>query len=104
MRKFAYIFLVAILALTSCDTFNKVYKSNDIDYKYEAAKSYYLNGDYMKASQLLETMITMLKGGDKAEALREWLITGCDVVYVSQKHHWSESALYAARRRFYNAW
>ena len=67
MNKFAYILLSAMLLLTSCDTFNKVYKSNDIDYKYEAAKSYYLNGDYMKASQLLETMITMLKGGDKAE-------------------------------------
>ena len=67
MRKFAYIFLIAVLALTSCDTFNKVYKSSDINYKYEAAKAYYLEGRYSKAAQLLETMVTMLKGSDKAE-------------------------------------
>ena len=67
MRKFAYIFLIAVLALTSCDTFNKVYKSSDINYKYEAAKAYYLDGNYSKAAQLLEGMVTMLKGSDKAE-------------------------------------
>ena len=48
--------------------------------------------------------LCITQGGDKAEALREWLITGCDATYVSQKHHWSESALYAARRRFFNSW
>ena len=67
MRKFAYIFLIAVLALTSCDTFNKVYNSSDINYKYETAKAYYLDANYSKASQLLEGMVTMFKGSDKAE-------------------------------------
>lgn len=67
MKKFTYIFIIAVLALTSCDTFNKVFKSNDIDYKYETAKAYYLEGNFQKAAELLETMVTMLKGGDKAE-------------------------------------
>ena len=66
MRKFAYILLLLTL-FTSCDTFNKVYKSASLDYKYETAKAYYLSGNYSKASQLLETMVTMLKGSDKAE-------------------------------------
>lgn len=39
----------------------------DIDYMYETAKAYYLDGNYNKASDLLEAMVTMLKGGDKAE-------------------------------------
>ncbi len=59
--------LLSVLILTSCDTFNKVYKSSDINYKYEAAKEFYLAGRYSKASQLLETMVTMFKGSDKAE-------------------------------------
>ena len=67
MRKLTYILLLAVMLLASCDTFNKVYKSSDINYKYEAAKAYYLDGNYSKASQLLETMVTMLKGSDKAE-------------------------------------
>ncbi|MBR2318195.1 MAG: outer membrane protein assembly factor BamD [Bacteroidaceae bacterium] len=67
MRRLFYILLLLIVLLTSCDSFNKVYKSTNIDYKYEAAKAYYLAGDYSKASQLLETMVTMFKGSDKAE-------------------------------------
>lgn len=67
MKKIAYIYLLAIVALISCGSFEREYKNMNIDYKYEAAKAYYLEGEYNKASQLLETMITMLKGGDKAE-------------------------------------
>ena len=67
MKKIAYIFLIAVLLFTSCDTFNKVYKSSNVDYKYEAAKAYYLEGRYSRAAELLETMVTMLKGSDKAE-------------------------------------
>lgn len=67
MRNIVYILLFVVLAFTSCNSFNKVYQSADIDYKYEVAKAYYLEGDYLKASQLLETMVTLLKGSDKAE-------------------------------------
>ena len=41
--------------------------TNNIDYKYEAAKAYYLKGEYVKASQLLESVVTLMKGSDKAE-------------------------------------
>lgn len=67
MKRILYILLAVIVLFTSCNSFNKIYKTTDIDYKYEAAKAYYLEGDYNKASQLLESMITLLKGGDKAE-------------------------------------
>ena len=67
MKRILYISFVVLVLFTSCNSFNKIYKTTDIDYKYEAAKAYYLEGDYNKASQLLETMITLLKGGDKAE-------------------------------------
>lgn len=53
--------------LASCDSFNKVLTTNNIDYKYEAAKAYYLQGEYAKASQLLESVVTLMKGSDKAE-------------------------------------
>lgn len=53
--------------LSSCDSYNKILTTSNIDYKYEAAKAYYLKGDYSKAAQLLEGMVTLLKGGDKAE-------------------------------------
>jgi outer membrane protein assembly factor BamD len=67
MKKGIIILLSAVLVLASCNSFNKVLTTDNIDFKYEAAKAYYLQGEYMKASQLLEGVITMLKGSDKAE-------------------------------------
>lgn len=39
----------------------------DYDYKYEAAKEYYTSGKYMRAATLLEELIAIMKGTDKAE-------------------------------------
>lgn len=66
MRNIIYITL-SVFLLLSCSPYNKILKSSDIDYRYEAAKSYYLEGSYSKAAPLLEGLITVLKGSDKAE-------------------------------------
>ena len=65
-----YIILIALLAgtfFTSCGEYNKVLKSSDYEYKYEAAKSYFGKGQYVKAASILEELITILKGTDNAE-------------------------------------
>lgn len=67
MKRIVYILLSVVVLLSSCDSYSKLYKQNDYDYRYEAAKAYYLEGKYSKAAELLESMVTMLKGGDKAE-------------------------------------
>ena len=53
--------------LTSCGEYNKLLKSTDYEYKYEAAKVYFADGKYTKASTLLMELITILKGTVKAE-------------------------------------
>ena len=40
---------------------------NDVEYKYEEAKALYLRGDYRKASTLIESVVTLFKGSDKAD-------------------------------------
>lgn len=67
MKKLLFASLISILSLSSCGTYNKVLKSTDYDYKYEAAKEYYSSGHYSKAYQLLEELITILKGSDRGE-------------------------------------
>lgn len=52
---------------TSCGEYNKVLKSSDYEYKYEAAKSYFGKGQYVKSATILEELITILKGTDNAE-------------------------------------
>lgn len=67
MKKSIILALISGVALTSCGEYNKVLKSTDYEYKYEAAKSYFGRGQHTKAASLLEELITILKGTDKAE-------------------------------------
>lgn len=67
MKKYIIISLVSGSVLTSCGEYNKVLKSTDYEYKYEAAKSYFGKGQNTKAAAILEELITILKGTDKAE-------------------------------------
>ncbi len=66
MRKALYIFL-AILLLTSCGEFEKVRKSNDYDLKYEYAQRAFENKKYMECATLLEELVTIYKGSERAE-------------------------------------
>lgn len=67
MKKTLVLLLVSAATLSSCDSYNKILKSSDYDYKYEAAKEYYTSGKYAKASTLLGELISIMKGTDKAE-------------------------------------
>lgn len=67
MKKNSIIILLATVALSSCNSYNKLSKSNDYAYKYEAAKCYFTKGQYGRAATFLNELITILKGTDKAE-------------------------------------
>ena len=67
MKKYIAIAFISGAFLTSCGEYSKVFKSTDYLYKYEAAKSYFGEGQYNKAATLLEELITILKGTDNAE-------------------------------------
>ncbi len=53
--------------LCSCGDYNKILKSADYNYRYEAAKQFYADGQYTKAVVLLQDVIAVLKGTDKGE-------------------------------------
>ena len=59
--------MLAAMLLSSCGEYNKLLKSTDYEYKYEAAKNYFAKGKYSKSATLLNELITILKGTDKAE-------------------------------------
>ena len=67
MKKYIAIVLLSGAFLTSCGEYNKLLKSSDYVYKYEAAKGYFGNGQYTKAATLLEELTTILKGTEDAE-------------------------------------
>lgn len=53
--------------LSSCGEYNKVLKSADYEYKYEAAKGYFAKGQYSRAATILEELLQILKGSTNAE-------------------------------------
>ncbi|WP_297327903.1 outer membrane protein assembly factor BamD [uncultured Bacteroides sp.] len=67
MKKNILITLLAAMLLSSCGEYNKLLKSTDYEYKYEAAKTYFAKGQYNRAATLLNELIAILKGTDKAE-------------------------------------
>ncbi len=59
--------LFSVCLLSSCGEYNRVLKSTDYNYKYEYAKQAYENGKYSQAYTILEDIVTVFKGTDRAE-------------------------------------
>ncbi len=64
MKKIPFLIpsFVSVLLLVGCGEYNRVQKTQDYEYKYEVAKSLYLEGKYNRASQLLGDVLAILKG------------------------------------------
>ncbi len=63
-------FLIFSVSLFSCNnTFNKVMKSNDYEYKLKMADKYFEDKKYSLAQQLYEELYPVYKGTDKFEEL-----------------------------------
>lgn len=67
MKRTIIIALFSAGILPSCGEYNKVLKSTDYEYKYEAAKGYFAKGQSNKAAVILEELIPIMKGTSNAE-------------------------------------
>lgn len=67
MKRVLSIGIILAMILSSCNSYNKVLKSADYDYKYEVAKACYTAGQYSRSYQLLEELIMVMKGSDRGE-------------------------------------
>ena len=68
-KKILYIFFAAVsLLFTSCaKEYNQVFKTGDLDYKYEYAKECFAKGKYSFATTLLQDLVTIKKGTTDAQ-------------------------------------
>jgi len=58
---------LCLIALCSCNEFNRIIKSTDNDVKYEVAMDYYDRKDYYKALQLFDLLQTAYRGTPRGE-------------------------------------
>jgi len=63
----ALIAVSLILLVSACSEYQKILKSSDYDFKYEKAMEYYDAEDYIRASSLLEELLSVYKGTETAE-------------------------------------
>ena len=68
MKKNLFFLSVFAALITSCaGEYNKVYKTSDMDFRYEYAKQMLAEGKYSRAASLLQDMITLKKGSTEAQ-------------------------------------
>lgn len=69
MKKITTLLLLGLMlfSISGCESYTKLLKSTDYEYKYEAAKCLFVEGKYTNAITLLEELIMILKGTDRAE-------------------------------------
>lgn len=62
-----FILILLAVSISSCSDFRKLQKSDDWEKKYDAAIRFYEQGEYYKANVLLEQILPIIKGSEKAE-------------------------------------
>ena len=68
MKRCVVILSCAAMLMCGCASeFNSVYKSADMDYKYEYAKECFARNKFQQAITLLEELVTIKKGSDEAQ-------------------------------------
>ena len=68
IRRFLFLlFAPCSLLLVSCSEYSAVLKSNDYEYRYEAAKALYTEGHYRQAAELFAMLLAPLKGTSYGE-------------------------------------
>ena len=110
MRRIRFILLgTAALLLASCNQYNNVLKTADFDYKYEAAKEYFIKGQYGRSATLLTDLVTLMKGTLRAEeslymlAMSEFCNGNYDVAHSYFKKYYQSypKGVYVEYARFY---
>lgn len=66
-RLFLLPLLCLLTTLVACTEYSSVLKSNDYEYRYEAAKALYADGHYRQASELFSLLLIPLKGTSYGE-------------------------------------
>ena len=62
-----YILLLLAITIASCSKYQRILKSGDVELKYTAAKNYYEQKKYDRAIPILEELIPLLRGSERAE-------------------------------------
>ena len=113
MYKIILACLIALLSLTltSCGEYASLQKSPDYEYKYEAAKAYYIEGKYSRAAVLFGDLLGIMKGTANGEeslfmlGLSQYHNKDYDIANTTFKKYYKSypKGVYAQQAQYYAA-
>jgi len=90
LKKLGIVFvLISLITIISCSKYQRLLKSPDMDAKYEGAIEYYNQEKYDKALPLLEELMPLYRGTEKAEKIYYYYCYtnfNLDLLYASSYH------------------
>lgn len=72
-NKSIYGYLVILLMISSCSGYEKVLKSDDVEWKYQKAFEYYHDEDYGRAASVFEQLVPLMRGTAKSDSVNYFL-------------------------------
>ncbi len=69
MKKSFFCVIIIVIGFASCSQFEKLRKSTDSQLKYRKAFEYYNIGDYIRAGQLFDDIVTVYRATNKADTV-----------------------------------
>ncbi len=87
--KTTYLFVLITVLFSSCGGYQKILKSNDLDYKFDQAVQFFENEEYIKAYPIFDELLLLYRGTDRAEEVYYYY---CKIEfekgnYLSAGHH-----------------
>lgn len=106
-----FMLILICWSMTSCGEYVALQKSPDYEYKYEAAKAYYMEGKYSRASMLFYDLLAIMKGTTYGEeslyltAMSEFGNKNYDLAHNNFKKYFQTypKGQYAEPAHFYSA-
>lgn len=110
-RLFPAIAILMSLFAVSCGEYSALQKTADYEYKYEAAKAYYVEGKYSRASTLFYDLLVLMKGTANGEeslfltAMSELGHKSYDIAHNELKKYYQTypKGTYVELARYYSA-
>ena len=68
-RFFRISFILSLVLIASCSKYEKLLKSDDFQLKYDVAMEYYEDGDYVRSATLIEQILPVYRGTQRAADL-----------------------------------
>lgn len=75
-RVFRISFILVLVLIASCSKYEKLLKSDDFQLKYDVAMEYYEDGDYVRSATLIEQILPVFRGTQRAAEL-SFILANC---------------------------